>query len=233
MTKRAWIVIAIIILIPVIAVAVVAGNFKRDNRVVAHYGENLDIIEYYDLTLHRVKGDFDYRFRLGEYLGKVDDAFTGAPLYRVADDASGHYYAIAEGEKWSLFTETGDLIDGARTENSTVTRIVFNDYLIEEKDAEDIALITNPVGKMVSVKMSSYKNFRCLDLYLSFDGSPIVTAYFGRLIYLSDLESWVFVTPEECDNAKEEYGDEIEQTVYVARLLEDKELVALLDSYFD
>ncbi|MGM9643166.1 MAG: hypothetical protein ACI3XI_08160 [Eubacteriales bacterium] len=233
MTKRAWIVIAIIILIPVIAVIVVACNFKSDNRVVANYGESVNIIEYDGLTLHRVEGDFQYRFRLGEYLGKVGNAFTGAPLYRVADDSSGRYYAIAEGGRRTLFTETGTLIDGERAENSEVTRIVFNDFLIEEKDAENIALIANPEGKLVSVNMSSYKKFRCLDLYLSFDGSAVVTEYFGRLLYLTDRESWIFVTPEDRAAAEKEYGDEIEETVYTARLLEGRELIALLDSYFD
>ncbi len=233
MTKKALIVIAIIILIPIITVLVAFGNFKDENRVVAQYGENINIIEYDGLTLLRVEGDFEYIFRFGEYLGKVGDEFTGAPLYRVADDESGHYYAIAEGSRRVLYTETGRLIDGERAENSAVTRVIFDRYLVEETDAEDIALITGLSGKRVSVDMSSYKQFKYYDLYLSFDGSAIVTEYFGRLIYLTEREDWIFIAPADREAAEDEYGDEIAETVYTATLIGDGAAELLLDSYFE
>ncbi len=232
MTKRAWIVIAIIILIPVIAVFVVAGNFKSDNKVVAHYVGNVDTIEYDGLTLRRVEGEFEYKFKLGEYLGKVGDAFTGTPFYRVADDESDSYYAVAEGGKRILYTEIGELTDGKRTALSEVTRIIFDNFLVEEKDAEDIALITGLSGKRVSVDISTYKKYAYYDLCLSFDGSAIVTEYFGRLICFPELECWVYVSPEEREKAEEKYGEKIKDAAYTAVLIESRELDSLLDSYF-
>ncbi len=233
MTKRALIVIALIILIPIVFVLVAFGNFKDANRVVAQYSGNIDIIEYDGLTLHRVNGEFEYIFKFGEYLGKVNDAFTGAPLYRVADDSTGRYYAIAEGNRRVLYTETGKLIDGIKTENSTVTRLIFDNYLLEETDPDDLALFTGFSGKKVSVDMSSYKQFKYYDLYVAFDGSAIITEYFGRLIYLTEREDWIFILPEDREAAEEEYGDEIEENVYIAELINDTMLKDLLDSYFE
>ncbi len=230
MTKRALIVIAIIVLVPIITVMAALVGFKGDNGVVAAYGDSIDIIEYDGMTLRRVGGE--YTFRFGEYLGKVGDGFTGAPLYRVADDGSGSYYAIAEGAERVLYTKTGELIDGVRETKSYVTRVIFDDYLIEEKDMNDIALIMAADGKKVSVDMAKYKSFRYYDLYLSFDGSAIVTEYFGRLLYLVERETWIYVTPEEREAVEKEYGDKIPKSVYIGDVIEDGELSELLDSYF-
>ncbi|MBQ6613693.1 MAG: hypothetical protein IIX18_00055 [Clostridia bacterium] len=231
MTKRALIVIAILILIPIIVVADAISKFKDKNVVVAEYGGNIDVIEYDSLTLRRVPGDDEYNFRFGEYLGKVGDPLTGASLYRVADDKTEKYYAIADGTKRILYTRSGKLADGVRKDNSEITRIVFDNYFIEETDKEKIALLAALGGKKVSLDMSEYKNFRYYDLYLSFDGSAILTEYYGRLFYLTDRELWLFVTPEDRETAEEEFGDEIEETSYVAHLISDEESTELLDSY--
>jgi hypothetical protein len=231
MTKRALIVIAILILIPIIVVAVAISKFKDKNVVVAEYGGNIDVIEYDSLTLRRVPGDDEYNFRFGEYLGKVGDPLTGASLYRVADDKTEKYYAIADGTKRILYTRSGKLADGVRKDNSDITRVVFDNYFIEETDKEKIALITNPSGKRVSLDMSEYKSFAYYDLYLSFDGSAILTEYYGRLFYLTERELWLFVTPEDRKIAEEEYGDEIEDTVFIALWVSGDELCELLDSY--
>ena len=79
--------------------------------------------------------------------------------------------------------------------------------------------------------MSEYKNFKYYDIYLSFDGSAIITEYFGRLIYLTDRELWLFVIPSDREAAEEEYGDELEETVYIAQLISDEKLTELRDSY--
>lgn len=231
MTKRAFIVIVILILIPIITVMVGISKFNDRNIVVAEFGGNLDIIEYDSLTLHRVPGDEEYNFRFGEYLGKVGDKLTGASLYRVADDKTEKYYAIADGTKRILYTRSGKLADGVRGDNSTVTRVVFDNYFIEVTDADEVSLLSGMGGKKVSLDMSEYDAYRFYDLYLSFDGSAILTEYYGRLFFLTERELWLFVTPEESDAAEEKYGEEIEETVYIAQLISDENLIALLDSY--
>ena len=232
MTKRALIVIAVIVLLPIIFVGYKLSGFMDGNRVVAEYGKNVDIIEYDGKTLYKVE-DVEYNFRFGEYLGKVGDSLTGAPLYLVADDDGGEYYAIADGKERILFTESGELVDGVRTPFSRVTRFVLDDYFVCEEDVHNINLLIGIQGRRVSVDLSEYKNgYRYYDVYLSFDGSAILTEYYGRYLYLIEKELWLFVTAEDIALAKEKYGDDLSETVYVADMLTDKEAKALLDSYF-
>lgn len=232
MTKRALIVIAILILIPIIIVAVELSKFKSRNTVVAEYGGSIDVIKYDGLTLHRVDGEEDYNFLFGDYLGKVGDALTGAALYLVKDDMSGGYYAIADGNNRILYTESGKLIDGVRGEKSRVTRVVFNDHLVTETDADRIETLTSMAGKKVSVDMSEYPRFESYDLYLAFDGSAIVTEHLGRLILLAERDRWIFVSAAELDAAEETYGSEMKKAVYTAELITDTELERLLTAYF-
>lgn len=231
MTKRALIVIAILILIPIIIVAVGISKFKENNVVVAEYSGSVDAIEYDSVILRRVPSDDEYNFKFGEFLGKIGDPLTGASLYRVLDDKTGKYFAIADGTRRILYTRSGNLIDGARKENSEITRIVFDNYFIEETNKESITLLGNLSGKRVSLDMSEYNAFKYYDLYLSFDGSAILTEYYGRLFYLTERELWLFVMPEDLEAAEEEYGDDIEDAVYIAQLIADEALTELLDSY--
>ena len=234
MTKRALIVIAIVIILPVIVTLVAVDKYYKGNAVVAEYDGSIEVISYDGLKLYMVKSAEGYNFRFGEYLGKIGNAITGASLYRVKGDDTGSYYAIADGAKKILFTESGELIDGVRIENSRVTRVVFDDFLIEENNEEKIELIVSPSGNKVSVDMSNYQEgYKYYDLYLSFDSSAIVTEYFGRLIKLTEKDRWVYISPEACEAAKEEYGKNIAETVYVATLIDNDDLVNLLDSYFE
>ena len=232
MTKRALIVIAVIILIPILFVCYEFSGFREGNMVVAEYGGSVDIIEYDGKILHRVDG-VEYNFRFGEYLGKVGNSLTGAPLYLVADDDTGEYYAIADGKKRILYTESGTLTDGVRTPFSRVTRFVLDDYLVCEEKTHNVNMLIGIQGRRVSVDLSEYENgYKYYDVHLSFDGSAILTEYYGRYLYLTEKEIWLFVTAEEIAAAEEKYGDDLSETVYVAEMLIDEEAEALLNSYF-
>lgn len=232
MTKKALIVIAVIVLLPIVFVGYKLLGFKDGNQVVAQYGENVDIIEYDGKILHKVDG-VEYNFRFGKYLGKVGDSLTGAPLYLVADDDGGEYYAIADGKKKILFTESGELVDGVRTPFSRVTRFVLDDYLVCEEEVHNINALIGIHDRRVSIDLSDYaKKYRYYDVYLSFDGSAILTEYYGRFLYLIEKDIWLFVTASDVAAAEEEYGDELSETVYVAEMLAEGEARSLLDSYF-
>ena len=110
---------------------------------------------------------------------------------------------------------------------------MFDEFLVVEEYADIIAKITGISGKRVSVDMSKFPEFKYYDLYLAFDSSAIVTEYFGRLIYLTERESWILISPEDIELAAEEYGDEIDETVYFATLISDEEVSDLIDSYFE
>ena len=53
------------------------------------------------------------------------------------------------------------------------------------------------------------------------------------LIYLTDRESWIFISPDDLASAEEEYGDDMSETVYFATLISDEELIAQINAYFD
>lgn len=233
MTKRALAVIALLMILPVIVALYAVGKYKEKNQVVAVYCGGVDVIEYDGVTLHRVEGAEEYRFRLGEYLGKVGNAVTGAPLYRVLDDETGSYFAIAEGKSRILYSESGKLVDGIKGEGSIATLLVFDDFLVVENYVDVIEKITGISGKRVSVDMSKFPEFKYYDLYLAFDSSAIVTEHFGRLIYLTERESWILISPDDLEVATEEYGDEIGETIYYATLISDEEVSELINSYFE
>ena len=233
MTKRALVVIAILMILPIVVALYAAEKYKEKNQVVAEYCGGLDIIEYDGVKLRRVEGAEEYRFRLGEYLGKVGNALTGAPLYRLLDDETGSYFAIVEGKSRILYTKSGKLVDGVKGEDSIATLLVFDDFLVVEKYVDIIEKITGASGKRVSVDMSKFPEFKYYDLYLAFDSSAIVTEHFGRLIYLAERESWILISPEDLELAVEEYGDEIDETVYLATLISDEEVSDLINSYFE
>ena len=233
MTKRALAVIAILIILPIVVALYAVEKYKENNQVVAEYFGGLDIIEYGGVKLRRVEGAEEYRFRLGEYLGKVGNALTGAPLYRLLDDETGSYFAIVEGKSRILYTKSGKLVDGVKGEDSIATLLVFDDFLVVEKYVDIIEKITGASGKRVSVDMSKFPEFKYYDLYLAFDSSAIVTEHFGRLIYLAERESWILISPEDLELAVEEYGDQIDETVYLATLISDEEVSDLINSYFE
>ena len=233
MTKRALVVIAILMILPIVVALYAVEKYKENNQVVAEYCGGLDIIEYDGVKLRRVEGAEEYRFRLGEYLGKVGNALTGAPLYRLLDDETGSYFAIVEGKSRILYTKSGKLVDGVKGEDSIATLLVFDDFLVVEKYVDIIEKITGASGKRVSVDMSKFPEFKYYDLYLAFDSSAIVTEHFGRLIYLAERESWILISPEDLKLAVEEYGDEIDETVYLATLISDEEVSDLINSYFE
>jgi hypothetical protein len=231
MTKRALAVILILILTPIIVVTVAISQFQKKNAVVAEYDGSVEVIEYDSMTLLKVPGEDQYNFRFGEYLGKVGNRLTGASLYRVEGDKTGKYFAIADGTSKILYTRSGRLVDGNRKPDSSITRLVFDDYFAEVTNEDDIAVLSRAGGKRISLDMSEHDSFKYYDLYLSFDGSAILTEHFGRLIYLTSREIWLLITPEELEAAEEEYGDEIAETVYVAERIADEELIKLLDHY--
>ena len=232
MTKRALIVIAVILLIPILFVCYELRGFMSGNEIVAEYGGNVNIIEYNGKTLHRV-GGVEYNFRFGEYLGKIGDSLRGAPFYLVADDDSGKYYAIADGKEKILYTESGKLTDGVRTQHSRVTRMVFDDYLVIEEKNDNINSLIGAQVRRVSVDLSDYKNgYKYYDVYLSFDGSAILTEYYGRYLYLTEKEIWLFVSAEDVAAAEDAYGEDLSETVYVADMLTDEDSKAVLNSYF-
>ena len=212
MTKKTWIVLGIIFLIPLVIIAVTVSKYNKRNPVVAEYAERVDIISYNGMTLHAVPGEDGYSFRYGEYLGKVSDPLYGASLYRVRDDATGKYYALADGDRNVLYTESGKLIDGVYDFITPVTRIIIGNYRYVADDSDTVTMFTSldynerTPYEFIPSECVDDKGNRTYEEYLirvCYGGSAICTGNIGRLIYLTDTKKWIYLSPDVIKEAEE------------------------------
>lgn len=225
MSKKALIIIVAIILLPIVVTLCFYISYCGDNPVVASYDGDVTRIAYKDKILIAVEGEEDYRFRYGEYLGKVGDRNFGPSLYRVLDDESGCYYAVADRDRNLLYTESGRLEDGVKTGNSTVTRVVFDNYsvVIEGFDAQTVSNgITGTEAEAIELKPSVYRDedgknqYRTYDIWVSYDGSAILTENTGKLFYLTEEKTWVFVPLDVYEEGVEKYGENSSKLIFNA-----------------
>lgn len=225
MSKRALIVIGVIILLPIMFTLFFYISYCGDNPLVASYDGDVTRISYKDKILVAVDGEENYRFRYGEYLGKIGDRNFGPSLYRVRDDEGGCYYAVADRDKDLLYTESGLLEDGVKTGNSTVTRLVFDNYsvIIEAFEAQTVSnALSGADAEQIELKPAKYRDengkdqYRIYDIWLSYDGSAILTENVGKLFYLTEEKTWAFVPLETYEEGIEKYGESSSKLVFGA-----------------
>lgn len=212
MTKRALIVIAVLLLLPIVVILIASVVNAVKNPVVAEYGGRIDVIEYNGMTLHAVPGEDEYKFRFGEYLGKVSDRRYGASFYRVKDDATGGYYAISDGNKHILYTSTGALLDGVYDFVTPVTRVIVDDYAVVVEKTTEVALFSGleynertefDFKPSDHVTEDEEKLYVMYDLNVCYGGSAISTGNIGKLCYLTDEMTWVYLSNDVIKEANE------------------------------
>lgn len=212
MTRKTWIVLAIIFLIPVVIIAVTVSKYNKRNPVVAEYADRVNVISYNGLTLHAVPGEDGYSFRYGEYLGKVSDSFYGASLYRVRDDATGKYYALADGDRNVLYTESGRLADGVYDFITPVTRIIIGNYRYVFDDSDTVTMFASleynerTAYEFIPSDCVDDAGNRTYEEYLirvCYGGSAICTGNIGRLIYMTDSKKWIYLSPAAVKEVEE------------------------------
>lgn len=240
MSKRALIIIGAIMLLPIIVTLCFYISYCGDNPVVASYDGDVTRISYGDKTLIAVEGEENYRFRYGEYLGKIGDRNFGPSLYRVLDDESGCYYAVADRDKNLLYTESGKLEDGMKTDNSTVTRLVFDNYSvnIEGVDAQTVSDAFIGAGaEEIEMKPSAYrdenqnKQYRVYDIWVSYNGSAVLTENAGKLFYLTEEKSWIFVPLDVYEEGVEKYGESSSKLVLKSYVVKAPAARLILSEY--
>jgi hypothetical protein len=240
MSKRALIVIGALALLPIIITLCVYISYCADNPVVASYDGDVTRISYDGKTLIAVGMEEDYRFRYGEYLGKIGDRNFGPSLYRVLDDENGCYYAVADRDRNILYTESGELEDGMKTEGSTVTRLVFDSYsvIIEGSKAQSVsAAFMGDGAEKIEMKPSTYrdddgnKQYRVYDIWFSYDGSAVLTENAGKLFYLTEEKMWVFVPLEIYEEGVEEYGESSSKLVLESYIVRSAAARLILSEY--
>ncbi len=240
MSKKTLIIIAILILLPIIVTLCSYLNYRNNNPVVASYDGNVTRINYDGKTLIAVEGEENYRFRYGKYLGKIGDSNFGPSLYRVLDDETEEYYAVADRDKNILYTESGKLEDGIKTDENFVTRLVFDDYsvVIEGISAKTVSeAFSGESSTSFKMKPSSYRDengkyqYRVYDIWVSFGGSAILTANTGKLYYLTEEKIWVFAPMDAYEEAVEEYGENDKKLVFDAYRVDDAAARLILSEY--
>lgn len=240
MSKRALIIIGAIMLLPIMFTLFFYISYCADNPVVASYDGDITRISYEDKTLIAVEGEEDYKFRYGEYLGKIGDRNFGPSLYRVLDDESGCYYAVADRDKNLLYTESGKLEDGVKSENGTVTRVVFDNYsvIIEGVSAKTVGdAFFGEGAEEIEMKPSTYRDedgnrqYRIYDIWLSYDGSAVLTENAGKLFYLTEEKTWVFVPIEIYEEGVEKYGENSSKLVLKSYVVKAAAARLILSEY--
>jgi hypothetical protein len=206
MTKRALIIIAVLMILPVLAALVFYSRWKAGNRVVATYGDSVDQVIYGKKTLNRIDGAGDYLFRFGDYLGKVDDRLFGTQLYTLRDDESGKYYVIAGKDGGILLSETGLMADGLPSEDSSVTRLILGRYLAFTDEGSEIAvLLGGEKDPAVSpYARSEYGDGKASEYPVSvcYDGSAVATGKAGFFVHLTEKNRWLYVSETESERAE-------------------------------
>lgn len=241
MTKKAFFIICLLIIIPIALTAWLVVRYFNGNPVVAKFGGDVQTIMFRGRELHAVPGDDTYLFRFGTYLGKVGDKITGPSLYRVRDDKTGGYFAIADGERSVLFTMTGTLIDGLPTDAdgnpSTVTRVIVNDYYFySEADVRISDFVDfEHAGATVEFKPSEFVRkaeddeeedevlYTVYRIRYCFNGSAVSRRTSGRLFYFTETKSWIYVDEEKYAAAVAEYGEKSEALVLAGFRVEDSQ----------
>ncbi len=185
------------------------------NPVVAEYDGNVAVIVYKGKTLYAVDGDDWYSFEFGEYLGRVSDRLYGANFYKVKNDLSGSYYAVANGTRRILYTESGELTDGTDTSYSNVSRIVVDGYRLSvegteasvlaaifgDDDADRVAFFPN--GEKSDDETSSV----CI-VGACYGGSAVMSGTLGRVFRTNESLKYYFVEEIEYQKALEALGGE-------------------------
>lgn len=229
MTKRAFIIICLLMIVPLLLTGYLVYRHLEENPVVAKFGGNTGVIFYRGKELHAVPGDDVYLFRFGEYLGKVEDKVTGASLYRVRDDTTDGYFAISDGKKSVLYTMTGTIYDGFPTDDkgnaNTVTRVIINDFTFYSDSDVMIAdfIDFEEAGSTVEFRPSEFvekgeddekiTNYRVFSIRYCYDGSAVSRKTDGFLYYFTETKSWIYVTAEKYAEAVAEYGESSDKLV--------------------
>lgn len=206
MTKRALIIIAVLMILPVLVVIDRYKDWKTKNETVAEYGESVDEVIYGEKKLLKVEGSDEYIFRPGKYLGKVGDRYFGTQLYLLRDDESDGYYVMAGNDGYVLMNESGKMTDGLRRQSSSITRAIIDDYASYTDDADEIKLLTGGYGldRGFTFTPSDYGEgeYSEFTVGVCFDGSAVSTEKICRFIFIKEKNKWIRLEERDVADAE-------------------------------
>jgi len=214
MTKRAWIVIAIIICVPVLVTLHFFIRWRRDNPVVADWKGDTSVVAYRDLELHEVIGSSAYRFRTGKFIGKIADRLTGPSLFRIEGDAGLELYAVADSSGRRIYTAGAPIPDGAFSgEKVTGVFAPSGSYSDDEVLCDDLAMILADRSAPYRFDPDDLAKVHQYEIYVCWDGSCVSANCPGVIAGPTERGRWYFIpaaeeVPEETENTSEESGEE-------------------------
>ncbi|MBP5173664.1 MAG: hypothetical protein ILP01_01830 [Clostridia bacterium] len=255
MTKRAAVIIALLLLLPAVAGAILYSKWKAKNPVVARYGDTVYEIVYDGDSYFRVDGSDELGFQLGDYLGKIGDRMTGAPVYCVKRDLTGEYLAVPGDGGVFLYTVSGRLADGEPSTPDRITALSFSRFSVFVDDPEEIvgllALFQSETGTVF--RPSDWDGSENKEDSLSYDitsdslpgctvwrveacygGSAVAAGKLGWVLKTNRKNSWYFI-PEssaEISDRQLESG-ETGQREYLAAEIGEISGIRLMRSVFE
>ena len=214
MTKRAWIVIAVIIIIPVVVTLHFFIRWKRENPVVADWKGDTSVVAYRDLELHEVIGSSAYRFRTGKFIGKIADRLTGASLFRLEGDSGSELFVVADSSGRRIYTSGAPVPAGAFS-GENVTGVFAPSGAFS-----DDAVLCADVAEIIKDRQAPYRfdaedlaKVRQYEIYVCWDGSCVSANCPGVIAGPTERGRWYFIpaaedAPEETEITSEESGEE-------------------------
>ena len=204
MTKRAAIVIAIILIIPIAVTFHFYNKWKSDNPVVAEWKGDTSVVSFRNLELTEVVGSSEYRFRTGKYVGKISDRLTGPSLYRIEGDDTFALYAVVDSSRRRIFT-AGEPLPAGAFSGEKVTGVftgsgVFGD---SEKLTSAVALILSDRSEPVLLESGELEKISTCDLYVCYDGSCVSAKKAGSVAGPTERGRWYFLPADGAESAAE------------------------------
>ena len=233
MTKRAWIIIGIIVLVPVLITGIVLLKWKINTPVVASYGDSVDELHYGQKTLYAVPDPDSYMAELGSYLGKVGSAWTGAPFYTVKYDKTGEIWALVTEKGTVLYTESGELPAAAYGGNR-VTAVYFDSFThrtVENTQRALLAAIPGTSGTAALWQPSEKEASATYRMHFCYGDSAVSTVSPGTLLWFKDSGLWYFLPDAEEQSVLTQIADgdiDEDKAIYRVIPLTDRSTLKLL-----
>ncbi len=227
MTKRAWIVIAVIILVPVFVTLHFFIRWKRNNPVVADWKGDTSVVAYRDLELHEVIGSSAYRFRTGKFIGKIADRLTGPSLFRIEGDDSLELFAVADSSGRRIYTAGAPVPAGAFS-GDVVTGVFApsGSYSDDEVLCADVAMILADRSAPYRFDTDDLAKVHQYEIYVCWDGSCVSANCPGVIAGPTERGRWYFIpaaedVPEEAATTAAESGEETAETTDAAETADE------------
>ncbi len=236
MTKRALIIISVLILLPLVITLVAWTATRIKNPVVAEWDDDMSGITYKGESYLPVGKVGERLFSVGKYLGKIGSSRYGAPLYLVKGDSLGYLCYAAEGEQLVLLSKNGKPLEGdtsgmpdkIKLGKSTtdvkdeISLLLSLDLLTDPEkvtDDDDMPIVFSTKkykGKYTKYKLWEYRG----------DGAIGIDSG-ARLYHMDETGNWYYVTAADAVRAESEEG--ATYFTYTARPLRDMEALALIE----